>query len=118
MDEFVQPGDLQRAHLVIHYSCRGNQTGSSCCHAFPASATCMTLLCDTAAGQRQEHGISAHDCAQIFPAAQCQSVPSCQVMMHSHIVCVPVSSLCCKRALRRSRQKLLSCMTDIALYQP
>ena len=46
-------------------------------------ATCMTLLCDIAAGQRQEHGISANDRSQIFPSAQCQGIPSRQVMTHS-----------------------------------
>ncbi len=85
MDECVQPGDLQHAHLVIHCSCHGNQTDSSCCHAPLANATCIALLCDIAAGQCQEHGISAHDRAQILPAAQRQGIPGCQVMLHSHI---------------------------------
>ena len=56
------------------------------------SATCTTLLCDIASGQREEYGISADDCAQILPAAQRQGIPSCQVMMHSQlalsVVCV------------------------------
>ncbi len=107
MDGYVRPGDLQHAHLVIIALVsftRDNQTGSSCCHACLAGATCITLLCDIAAGQCQEHGISADDRAQILPAAQCESVPSCQVMTHSwHAlsVCVglcewPALQACCE----------------------
>ncbi len=72
-----------------------------------ASATCITLLCD---GQRQEHGISTDDRAQILPAAQCQGVPSCQVMTHSqHALseCVglcewPALQACCEALQRKA----------------